>query len=294
MDEKLDAILEKGLKGNRRYQAFIEPGSWIYPAEDFEKETGLKGISRQYTIPDGRTSEEAHFHLITKEIKADMAASLLEDVRKMGVPVSGERAKEYNIAAKGELSGLKSHLKKLEKSGADYTEAAPLMVAVYRAQSKISYSKTLVKLVEHFGYGLESKLEHAAESLQQDYAREVVGFYDTLETLNPELKSIPVDRTNIRQLRDVLDGALSHYNPDDIKAYSIDGLTVAGAMKDAEWVKNNQAIKQATGADMEWVVSKPTQEKTLALLEEKAKSLPTGHAAREEQRRSHGKTMISR
>ncbi|MBM3617861.1 MAG: hypothetical protein FJX23_04875 [Alphaproteobacteria bacterium] len=294
MDEKLDAILEKGLKGNRRYQAFVEPGSWIYPAEDFEKETGLKGISRQYTIPDGRTSEEAHFHLITKEIKADMAASLLDDVRKLGAPVSAERAKDFNAAAKDELSGLKNHLKELQASGADYMDVESIAVDVYRAQSKVSYSKTLVKLVEHFGDGLESKLEDAAVSLRKDYEREMVGFYDKLERLNPELKTIPADRGNIRQLRDVVDGALSHFNPDDIKAFSIDRFTGIEARKDAEWVKNNDAIETGTGTAMYWIASKPTQEKTLALLEEKAKSSPTGHAAREEQRRSHGKTMISR
>lgn len=152
------------------------------PVVNFEKETGLAGISGKYKMPDGKTHETVEFEHQKESRKYIFATA---------------RIKEY-------ASFLPSHINK--------------------------------------------QLAVIAEEGQKVCLPKMLKNFDKLVKLNPELKKLEVDRTDIEKVNDVIFGITSRFNVDDINGF----LKREEFYSETKESKLHNEMEERTGVDIQW------------------------------------------
>lgn len=82
MPRSLDTVLTKLAKNTEHSRDFAGLEAWTYPAVEFETATGLAGLAKTYQLPGGEQDPaKAHWQLLQKQEKAEVASGLLEVIK---------------------------------------------------------------------------------------------------------------------------------------------------------------------------------------------------------------------
>jgi hypothetical protein len=100
----------------------------------------------------------------------------------------------------------------------------------------------------------------------QEYRNRMKFIYDSIENLNPVLKTIQSPIENVEG--HVLTAVLSRFNIDDIRSYVVDGKTGRWYINQPDYLetryKKLEEIEQRTGAKITWIMSPKTLDRVYA------------------------------
>ena len=240
----------------------------FYPAEVFEQATGLKKISANYIMPDGKTPE-----LIQAEIGAlnerCMGAGMLLRLMKQGGKMDWDRLAAREAKLEPKLAALEKKKDKWEGKGRSLEEHETLGDDYYVTRQNLAELQGLRAVHEAYGKEALSALESFLEKAEARRHAVVTDLFDAIVTLNPELAVLEVDRSNTSQMDDVVLGAVSHFNVADIKFFSIDQMSLMDAEADPKWRKNMKAAEKRTGEQIGWVPAPSTLDNIIRQLDKR-------------------------
>lgn len=274
MHAKFDEAMTALAKASRDYTAYERPGGWEFPALAYERATGISGIGQGYAIPGDVHPTVAHKELAVPGIKAAMAERMISVASGMGERPSGEQVAAFVQEKANAFSDMSA-----ARPNAGPGAKEPMEYRV--ARREFEFAQAFQKVHNLTGGSMESALQAALPTWQQQEKAGYSKMLDGLTARNPSLAALPVDRSNPEQVKNVVDGALSGYNPADIKAFSLDGQTSRlDAIQQPNWLKNEQALQQMIpGQPLEWIPAVETQEKIIGQLREKQRQAPSPAAA---------------
>lgn len=119
--------------------------------------------------------------------------------RSQAKPLPACRAKTWH-----DIANLEKKWDSLDKSGAPDIQLHEMNGLIYDLHQKRERIAEFRQVFDKLGEGLASALEKAAPVLRQEYEDSLQSYLTGLIKLNPELQNLPVDRSNLRQVRDVV------------------------------------------------------------------------------------------
>lgn len=265
MTDRFASIIQKHVSRHYRYTAAVEE-PWEYPSEAFEKANGLRGIARDYVLPEGETPPDIYRAIAAREAENDMLSGYVALAEKMGGFTAG-KLDAFAAQLQQRQAQVAQEMKELNANG-----SVEAMEAKAGERYTLEYyASSLDGMRDLLQAGCDEPALRACAQNAHDNAQQIIhATYAGLEARNPELSVLTPQIETMTQKRFVVLGALSKYNVADIKGFSIDGFTYREAQQDPKWMRQWQEIQQKTGAELDgWIPSKSTQMKILQQLRQR-------------------------
>lgn len=261
-------VLEQQVEQHPHY-AGSRDGPWVYPAEEYERQTGMMGLSRDYTMPDGKDPKEEYLPLMRTEIQNRTLGEYGKLAEAAG-GVSPDALAAADEALTQERGKLAEHIEELRKNGSldEVEQMAWKGYSLKHRHTMLNGLQELAQTVqEQTGQALTmDDLAQAKQAKEGQLGKQMAECYGRLEERNPELSVLTPQIANDNQMWGVLLGVLSKFNIADVQRFSIDGITGIEANKDPAWRARQEEIVEKTGIRPQWIPAASTQMRMLQQL----------------------------
>lgn len=278
--DRIDAIarhVRAATDAHPHYTYFTEPDAYHYPSEEFEQKTGLKGIAKQYVMPEGKQPVDVFLPLFHLEVQTRVVEGYLQMMEQAGGGSPADIA-AFDDRIQARMQAFRDEMAELRHNGS-LEAMEELAVEGYQLRHAAQQSEGLRALAEATGGVSAEELKTVGKAVQAELEQAVGTCYKELERLNPDLEVLTPQIENHKQQWDVVNGVLSKFNIPDIKRYSIDGITGIQARKDPAWVKRQEQAENAAGMPTYWIPSPSTQHLIIAQAQQRDRQQNRGSAA---------------